>query len=332
MPGKLPKFLRRTYLFFCTDPVHVGTGGYRLGRVDNSMVREPGTNVPKVPGTSLHGAARAYAASIYEKPECAGQGQPVEEKGTRAHCGNCKICNTFGFTTSTQEGQNAQSGTVNVFDALVLLFPVHSMQGPVWITTSSRLETAGFDVPEPSPEIILPVFNYEGKLNLGWLMFNTAGKITLKPSKSALFKLNYDRRWTEIANKIVVVHESIFSHLVNSNMEVRTSVSIDPFRGAAIDGALFTYEALPRTTVLIQDVVMDNYRSGKFGGDETSNQTSQKNLLPAGTEWKSPIDVLHSGLDMIGLLGVGGMGTRGFGRMSILGTPEETVYQVEAAS
>ncbi|NTV93135.1 MAG: hypothetical protein HGA72_07710, partial [Chlorobiaceae bacterium] len=47
MSGIPPKFMRRQYLFLCTDPVHVGTGGYRLGRVDNSMVREPGTNVPK---------------------------------------------------------------------------------------------------------------------------------------------------------------------------------------------------------------------------------------------------------------------------------------------
>jgi len=37
MSGTPPKFMRRQYLFLCTDPVHVGTGGYRLGRVDNSM-------------------------------------------------------------------------------------------------------------------------------------------------------------------------------------------------------------------------------------------------------------------------------------------------------
>ncbi|NTU54130.1 MAG: type III-B CRISPR module RAMP protein Cmr4 [Chlorobiaceae bacterium] len=328
----MPKFLRRTYLFFCTDPVHVGTGGYRLGRVDNSMVREPGTNVPKVPGTSLHGAARAYSASIYEKPECAGQGQPDQKTNNPGHCGTCKICYTFGFTTSTQNSQPARSGAVNVFDALVLLFPVHSMHGPLWITTRSRLEAAGFDVPEPSPETILPVFQHEGKLNLGWLMFDTGRKITMVPRKLDLFNVNCDQRWKEIADKIVVVHESIFSHLVNSNMEVRTSVSIDPFRGAAVDKALFTYEALPRTTVLIADVVLDNYPNESFDGNKQADHTHNNNLLPEGTKWDSPIDVLHSGLGMIGLLGVGGMGTRGFGRMSILGKPEEVIYKVEAAS
>lgn len=62
------------YVLMTLDPVHIGTGGYRLGRVDNSIVREPGTNLPKVPGTSLSGAIRQYAAYRYENPPCAGQG------------------------------------------------------------------------------------------------------------------------------------------------------------------------------------------------------------------------------------------------------------------
>lgn len=333
MSGIPPKFMRRLYLFFCTDPVHIGTGGYRLGRVDNSMVREPGTNVPKVPGTSLHGAARSYAASLYEKLSCAGQGGQQADSANlnEGHCGTCKICHTFGYTKNMSDGkQQARSGAVNVFDAHILLFPVHSMRGPVWITTQGRLGSAGIEVPEPAEENVLPVFSHEGKLNLGWLMFDTGRRICLH-RKPHFFDLGRDRRWKEIAGRIVVVHDSIFSHLVNSNMEVRTSVSIDPFTGAAKDKALFTYEALPRTTVLLSDVVMDDYRSGMFKS-ESANQTHKKNSLPEGTFWNSPIDVLHSGLDMIGLLGVGGMGTRGFGRMSILGQPEETVYPVEAVS
>ena len=32
------------------DPIHVGTGGARLGRVDNTIVRDPVTRIPKIPG------------------------------------------------------------------------------------------------------------------------------------------------------------------------------------------------------------------------------------------------------------------------------------------
>ena len=72
------------YYALALHPIHVGTGGYRLGRVDNSIVREPGTNLPKLPGTSLSWACRAYAAMVpgrYSRQEngrsnsCAGQGQ-----------------------------------------------------------------------------------------------------------------------------------------------------------------------------------------------------------------------------------------------------------------
>jgi len=118
------------------DPVHIGTGGYRLGRVDLSIVREPGTNLPKIPGTSLSGAARTYAAQRYGRPQCAGQGQSEGEK--RGHCRDpqCPVCYTFGYIRG-QEGGHA--GTVSIGDAQVLLFPVHSLAGPVWVSTKPQM-------------------------------------------------------------------------------------------------------------------------------------------------------------------------------------------------
>src|SRR4030042_4159011 len=116
------------------DPVHIGSGGYRLGRVDNAIVREPGTNLPKIPGTSLSGAIRQYAAHHIGSPKCAGQGGAADEQ--KAHCGNCAVCYTFGYVKG--EGK-AYAGTVNLFDARILLFPVFSMRGPVWVTTLRTL-------------------------------------------------------------------------------------------------------------------------------------------------------------------------------------------------
>ena len=324
------QYKRRTYLFLCTDPVHVGTGGYRLGRVDNSIAREPGTKVPKIPGTSLHGAARAYAASLYEKSPCAGQGQPKDGETSTGHCGNCKICYTFGYTKSASSSES-YSGVANVFDAQ---FPVNSMVGPVWITTPSRLETGGFTFEEPgdawNAETLLTTFEHDGPLNLGWLVFQTGKKITITTD---YYELACNKRWKLINNRIVLVHDNMFSHLVNSNLEIRTSVAIDPKRGAAVNKALFTYEALPRTTVLMADVVLDDYRETGFNDDGIpSTMTSKRNFLPSGTTWKSAIDVLQSGLKMIEWLGVGGMGTRGFGRMALLGTPKEEIYGGETKS
>jgi CRISPR-associated protein Cmr4 len=52
-----------------------------------------------------------------------------------------------------------------------------------------------------------------------------------------------------IKERLVVVHDNIFPAIVNSNLETRTSVSIDFETGAAAEGRLFTYEATPRGTL-----------------------------------------------------------------------------------
>ena len=323
-------YKRQRYLLMSTDPVHIGTGGYRLGRVDLSIVREPGTRVPKIPGTSLSGAIRAYAASQYGSLTCAGQGQPKE--GRAGHCGKarCPICYTFGFLKETVKGGEkktiAHSGVVNLFDAHVLLFPVHSMAGPVWVTTPERLKEAGFTLPEDMPKVLLEgglyTWKREDALNLGWLMLDAGSQITLEAPE----QWKDTDRWEAVKEHIVLVREALFSQVVNSNLEVRTSVSIDPERGAAEEGALFTYEALPRATFLVSEVVLDDYRDGQEQRPFPVKNRRDGGDLPGGP-WKDPLDVVRAGLRLMEWLGVGGMGTRGFGRVAVVGEPVEEEWK-----
>ncbi|MEA3349873.1 MAG: type III-B CRISPR module RAMP protein Cmr4 [Chloroflexota bacterium] len=313
-------YCKHTYLWMALDPVHIGTGGYRLGRVDNSIAREPGTNLPKIPGTSLSGAARSYAAMRYEKPNCAGQGK---------HCGekDCPICYTFGSLVVKDEGKTkAYAGTINIFDAQILFFPVHSMAGPVWVTSLYRLglhKTLKIDIPElPSDKIALGsgIDAPEGHLNLGWLLLKSNGQ-TLEldgvPPEWA-----DTTEWEAVKDRVVLVSDKLFGQIVNDNLEVRTSVSIDPMTGAAEEGALFTYEAMPRSTFLVGDLVQDDFRADDF---QIIDTTAKENKL-AKVPWKKPLDVAGAGFEMIEYLGVGGMGTRGFGRMRIVGKPLEEAF------
>ncbi len=317
-------------LFMTVDPVHIGTGGYRLGRVDAAIAREPGTKLPKIPGTSLHGAARHYAAYRYNKPDCAGQ---------KGHCGNgtCPICYTFGFA----KGSDAQgyAGVVSVSDARILFFPVNSMHGPVWVSTVYSLREAGLKVDDmPEGTEAWTSLDKEGDINLGWLMLKS--KSGLKIEDNGLLD---NSEYKAIKNRLVLVDDSLFSRIVNSNLEVRTSVSIDPVTGAADEGALFTYEAIPRATFLWAEVVVDDYRDKnlwKDGGiiwkcykEENGpdgkvkyydNDEKGRALYPAATNglnngepkgWKCAWDVVNAGLEWSEYLGIGGMGTRGFGRL-----------------
>jgi len=338
-------YKRQSYLFMTLDPVHIGTGGYRLGRVDNSIVREPGTKIPKIPGTSLHGAARSYAAQLYGTPEAAGQDQQ-SVIGPE----NNPICYTFGYLHSGNEDNSqtsnqpkskkkeiAYSGVVNIFDAHILLFPVHSMFGLVWVSTKERLEEAGFKVSHgDSDQFDTVVQTWDDKpdkrLNLGWLMLKVSDKKAEIQPPPKLEPGNRKKAFDQAINKTVIVKDGLFSQIVNSNLEVRTSVAIDPETGAANDGALFTYEAIPRATFLTGDVVLDDYGAGQEEDDnkadkgENNKKFKRKYPFPtdktlSGGAWECPLCVVKAGFRMIEWLGVGGMGTRGFGRIAMIGDP-----------
>jgi len=294
-------YTQQRFLLMTLDPVHIGTGGYRLGRVDLSIVREPGTNLPKIPGTSLAGAARSYAAMRYEKIQCAGQGGSGQP-----HCGQptCPICYTFGTVRSDAGGS---AGVVSISDARLLLFPVHSIAGPVWVTTKACLEEGGFKVNAPDlaqEQFATTLAGWRKPLNLGWMLLeHKADRVTITEPPSQKIA-----NWNNVASRLVLVAESLFSQIVNSNLEVRTSVSIDPYTGAAADKALFTYEALPRATWLWMDVVEDDYRK-QFPVDDPKAQEFHH---------QRPLDVVRAGLKLAEYLGIGGMGTRGFGRIKLV--------------
>lgn len=303
------KFSKALRLFALSlDPIHVGTGGMRLGRVDMTISREPGTNLPKIPGTSLAGTCRTYATMQYPAkfPDCAGQGQADNQRNYKGHCGqyDCPICVTFGFSKGEQ---GSFQGLAQFSDARLVFFPVHSIQGPVWVTCPSILKEIGEDVQAPPDEQIFTASGLRARdrLNLGWLML---------PVANNNFTINSEL-FPEIPSEIllnsVLISDKLFSHIVNDNLEVRTSVSIDPQTGAAAESMLFTYEALPRASVMRFEVVISNPNFYRINGK-----------VPLEGNWDRITDTVQTGLKMFEMLGIGGMNTRGMGRFRVLNLPQ----------
>ncbi len=116
-----------------------------------------------------------------------------------------------------------------------------------------------------------------------------------------------------------IVSDSVFSHIVNDHLEVRTSVAIDPLTGAAEKGALYTYEAIPRATVFWFEVVYSNPDYFRVDGKEPIKMDIDG--TPANIAWlKSNVEL---GLKYFKTLGIGGMNTRGMGRIRVLLNEEE---------
>jgi len=286
------KYVEKRHWAISLDPIHIGSGGYRLGRVDNTIVRDPTTDVPKIPGTSLAGAYRAYAELA--KKEKGNVEKEVKDKKEVREKVKEEIKKIFG--------DENQQGIVRFFDAHIVLFPVSSIQGTVWITTKDLLEH-WFDgiKNEDGEELKIPKDANEDKamgikginkskpFNLGWLMLDVK---VIDGVKNIQLPSGINGH----VKKIVMVSEKLFSHIINDNLEVRTSVKIDPNTGAAASGALFTYEAIPRGTVLGFDVVID-----------------KRNDINEDIE-----GLLTSTNPYLKMLGIGGLGTRGFGRMDVM--------------
>ncbi len=306
-------YKEKKYFGMAIDPIHVGTGGYRLGRVDNTIVKDKATGLPIIPGSTIEGVTRTYAAyklmesqsSIKDNKReylnCAGK-----DTDNKTQCGECEICVTFGYSNR----DSSLHGMAQFSDAKILFFPVYSFKGPVWVTSPSALKEIGIVETEPSEnKIRTSVVDESENLNLGWLYLENEGDSNLNGND----ELEYIP--DEIKTRAVIVSDELLSKIVKSNLEVRTSVSIDPQTGAAEKGALFTYEAIPRTTILQWDVIYNNPEMFPSISKDVIPELKRNGLIFKKNGAK--INPVEEGMKLYEFLGIGGMGTRGFGRMNV---------------
>lgn len=348
-----------------TDPIYIGTGGYTIGRVDNTIVRDPITKIPKIPGSSLAGTWRyfvtleliskvkdhqpdfnsiknrneetleekikaepwkndfnqikwlSYFGNKVAKITCAGQDNvptayinspdATNKEGKTGHCGHCIVCKSFGYSKKNKSWQ----GMLFFSDLNILFFPVYTRLGTKWITSMRILKESGLinnlENKEEKDIVFAQVQIEEGKetgsINLGWLYLPykiETFSIDLSKIKDETFELK--------PRDIIIVPDSLISQIINSNLEVRTSVSIDPITGAAKEGALFTSEAIPRGTIFWGEIRV--FDKENLGDD---NLPSKKYIYEALEDTKKYYETL----------GIGGMTTRGFGRMKILTSLKE---------
>jgi len=319
----MPSCQKYLHVGIALDPIHVGTGGAYIGRVDLTIVRDPVTRVPKIPGSSLAGVYRTYVAMAEQDenpdrqvngqpkpfyPDCAGLG--LDENQGHCRQADCPVCTVFGFAKGAgQEGGFA--GLASFTDAHVLLFPVPTRQGPYWVTCPDALRLVGLEVRGVDENAVYLSEENSKPLNLGWLLLPVERCVQFNKITEKLCGLKLPEY---IYKRLALVPNRLFAHIVNSNLEVRTSVSINPETGTAEDKALFSYEALPRGTVLVWEIIAKNPKHFRIGDQQIEAQVNDEKINDPNKVFK----VTQKAHPYLEHLGIGGMGSRGMGRVKVV--------------
>ena len=332
----------RRYLLQLLTPLHIGDGAMRIGPVDNTVIRRSGSREPYVPGTTLLGnySQFCYQWAQTRCPDLLRQEQEnlpyreaVNADGARHHLTGYQFLFALERRPEASEIEFHREKLFRVSDAEILWMPCMTLKGPKLITTVNRFcrVFGTVDFPEFAEDELLThednLFN-DGRLRGGkdnecdWLNLRNL-KITANRQSwqrhSDLQRAIADKlppQWQEnkTAGLLVFLAEEVFSHLLSKNVEIRTSVAIDPVTGAGADGALFTYESLPRGTTLYFEVAVCHlcaapYQPPLAGG-----------LTQTGSDgvW----EVLAKARPYFRWVGIGGMTSRGFGKCDIVDLPE----------
>jgi CRISPR-associated protein Cmr4 len=278
-------FYKINALMKCKDPLHVGCGSYAIGKVDLPVIREPGTHLPYIPGSAISGVTRSVM-TLRENQQSDRKKKCYPGTGALAnyeHCRlpYCPVCTIYGYS---DRGKTFQKGCCIFSDAQLVFYPVYeNRRGPIMVTTDLlaeklKLLTGGAHI-EKENEIILSEWNsLQGK--------NIELDSDLKAAMGNL-------------RQTYLVSERDFSLLVNTGIDVRTSISIDYQTGTSMEKALFNYEAVPREAYFMMELtIMDPRLDNK--------------CAPAVSEL---VCKLEDALSDLSWYGIGGMNTRGLGRL-----------------
>ena len=261
-------------------PVHMGAGAAVGGLIDNPIQRERHTGHPLFAGSGLKGAIREYVES--RRP---------------SGWDDQKITLVFGPPTSSA---HEHAGAAAFSDAQLLLFPIRSLKCAYVYATSptalarasrllSRVRSPSWTIPpveegralasskQPlvGEDLVLETFTYpaqpvkEVSDIARWLAQHAF------PSDHS-----YDYFRQKVLQDLVLLHDTDFSHFVETGTVVEPHVRIDDASGTADEGGLFYTENLPPESVMIAALMTSRTR-GKQDNSVAMDARAVADLLKA---------------------------------------------------
>ena len=259
-------------------PLHAGAG-QSVDGIDLPIQREVHTHWPCVFGSAVKGALRAHAE------------QRMLDKSTA-------ITDLFGPDHGhAQERDTSHAGALLVGDATLLALPVRSLQSSFkWVTCPQALQRFTRTADRLGLELKLPTITQpardkalgqgDAKLFLEEFRFEQSPDACIGALAKALAPMSggaLDE--ATLVQRLVVVHDDIFSFLARNATSVQPHIAIDSTTKTVKDGALWFEETLPPETLLY--VPLTATASRRKGGELTAAQVLAQfeQLLPTGKNW-----------------------------------------------
>ena len=248
-------------------PLHAGAG-QSVDGIDLPIQREVHTHWPCVFGSAVKGALRAHA----------------EQRMTST---STAITDLFGPDHGgAQERDTSHAGALLVGDATLLALPVRSLQSSFkWVTcpqaitrfarTAERLglELQWPTITQPAPDKALG--QGDAKLFLEEFRFEQSPDACIGALAKALAPLSGGALDEDtLGQRLVVVHDDIFSFLARNATSVQPHIAIDSTTKTVKDGALWFEETLPPETLLY--VPLTATASRRKGGALTAAQVLEQ--------------------------------------------------------
>lgn len=237
------------------SPLHAGTG-QGIGVIDLPIAREKATSIPYLPGSSVKGTIRD------------------------------------GFNNEPNQNQifgpedASYAGAIQFTDQTLLCLPVRSLAGTFAYVTSPYIlkrlkrdaESAKIDV----TNLKIPSINqkFQCHISSDKLKLSTENMVVLEDldltpnidadlTKWFQNKLFVGSDWQAIfADRFCVVHDDIFSFLLQTSTQIMARIKIDDDSKTTSDGALWYEEALPTESILFGLALAFPNRETKFKEDE----------------------------------------------------------------
>ena len=259
-------------------PLHAGAG-QSVDGIDLPIQREVHTHWPCVFGSAVKGALRAHAEQRMASTSTA-------------------IADLFGPDHGgAQERDTSHAGALLVGDATLLALPVRSLQSSFkWVTCPQAITRFARTAERLGLALALPVISQpapdkalgqgDAKLFLEEFRFEQSPDACIGALAKALAPLSggaLDE--ATLLQRLVVVHDDIFSFLAGNATSVQPHIAIDSTTKTVKDGALWFEETLPPETLLY--VPLTATASRRKGGALTAAQVLEQfeQLLPAGKNW-----------------------------------------------